>query len=301
MRAPLWVVLCTVALMPSAAWAHGVLGQRLFPASLTVEDPFPADEFALTVESRRHHDERELVLDAELQKRLTPNLGIAVGSGYAIIHPDAGPVRSGGTNPAFALNYALYRNAPHEWIATASIGIAPGGLGSDRIGAEDLTTVAPAFLFGKGFGDLPDGLALLRPLAVTGRIGFEIPWGRTDAGADAASHRAYGLVLEYSIPYLQSAVVDVGIPWPFNRLFPVVELTYDAPMTGPDAHRAEAFLNPGLIWAGKYAELGLEASIPLNDRSGDHLGIVALIHLFLDDLAPDRLGRPLLIEAAARP
>ncbi|HET8761038.1 MAG TPA: hypothetical protein VFN94_08210, partial [Nitrospiria bacterium] len=27
-----------------SAWGHGVVGQRFFPESLSVEDPFPSDE-----------------------------------------------------------------------------------------------------------------------------------------------------------------------------------------------------------------------------------------------------------------
>jgi hypothetical protein len=33
--------------------------------------------------------------------------------------------------------------------------------------------------FGKGFGDLPDGLAWLRPFAVTGAFVDELPFGAT--------------------------------------------------------------------------------------------------------------------------
>jgi hypothetical protein len=45
-------------------------------------------------------------------------------------------------------------------------------------------------------------------------------------------------------------------------------------------------VNPGLIWAGKYFEVGVEAIIPINLRTGKDVGIRALLHFFLDDLWP---------------
>ncbi len=50
---------------------------------------------------------------------------------------------------------------------------------------------------------------------------------------------------------------------------------------------ATAFVNPGLIWAGKYFELAVEAKIPLNEVSGHQVGVLAMIHFFLDDIAPN--------------
>ncbi len=53
------------------------------------------------------------------------------------------------------------------------------------------------------------------------------------------------------------------------------------------------FVNPGIIWFGKYIQLGIEAQIPINDNSGDGVGVLALFHVFIDDLFPDSLGRPI--------
>ncbi len=97
--------------------------------------------------------------------------------------------------------------------------------------------------------------------------------GKSDNKEDLASTIEYGLVIEYSIPYLQSFVKDAGIPKPFNKMFPIIALTYDN-LDGT------SFLNPGIVWVGKYVELGIEANIPLNDRTGENIGVAGLIHLF---------------------
>jgi hypothetical protein len=52
-------------------------------------------------------------------------------------------------------------------------------------------------------------------------------------------------------------------------------------------------VNPGLIWAGQYFQLGAEAIIPLNSSSGHVVGFKAQLHFFIDDLFPASLGRPI--------
>jgi len=37
----------------------------------------------------------------------------------------------------------------------------------------------------------------------------------------------------------------------------------------------------------------VEAIIPINERTGTNVGVIAQLHFFLDDLFPDSLGRPL--------
>ena len=36
----------TFAFMPALAFAHGMAGQRFFPSTLTIDDPFVADELS---------------------------------------------------------------------------------------------------------------------------------------------------------------------------------------------------------------------------------------------------------------
>ena len=52
-------------------------------------------------------------------------------------------------------------------------------------------------------------------------------------------------------------------------------------------------MNPGVIWSGRYCQCGVEASVPVNARSGSRVGVLAQVHFYLDDLFPTVFGRPL--------
>ena len=157
-------------------------------------------------------------------------------------------------------------------------------------------------------GDLPDGMALLRPLAVTGTIGWAIPQHRTsltsqtdeDTGEVAFSRiinpkvLRWSFAFQYNIPYLQSNVRDVGLEMPFSRLIPVLEFNFEMPTDGPDRNKVKGKVLPGLIWTGRYGQLGIAAIVPLNSRTGQNVGVIAQAHFYLDDVWPAVLGRPLI-------
>jgi hypothetical protein len=102
-----------------------------------------------------------------------------------------------------------------------------------------------------------------------------------------------GLSLQYSLPYLQSFVQDVGLTAPFNRMIPVVEFAMSTALDR-GASGTTGTVNPGIIWAGQNIQWAIEAVIPVNRRSGDSVGVLAQLHFFLDDLFPQTLGRPLI-------
>jgi hypothetical protein len=54
-----------------------------------------------------------------------------------------------------------------------------GHSGSQAVGTDEPNSIQPGVFWGKGFGDLPDGLAWLRPFAVTGAFVDELPFGST--------------------------------------------------------------------------------------------------------------------------
>jgi hypothetical protein len=53
-------------------------------------------------------------------------------------------------------------------------------------------------------------------------------------------------------------------------------------------------INPGVIWVGSYFQVGLEAQVPVNSASGHGIGVIGQLHLYLDDMFPKTIGRPLL-------
>ena len=62
---------------------------------------------------------------------------------------------------------------------------------------------------------------------------------------------------------------------------------------------------PGLYYLGRLGpvsfELGAVATIPINRASGRHVGALAILDFFLDDIFPDSLGKPLFGPRQARP
>jgi len=67
----------------SQTYAHGFAGARFFPATLSSDDPFVADELSLpTVSTIRTPDDggtRQTDISVDIAKRITPQLGIEIG------------------------------------------------------------------------------------------------------------------------------------------------------------------------------------------------------------------------------
>ena len=284
--------LCAAA--PAPAFGHGFAGQRFFPATLATDDPFVADELSLpTVSSRRipatgaEPAGRESTASVEIAKRMTPRLGLGVGVTGLQTKPDGESAQRGFDNLALSAKYQFYENDDREAIASAGVDWDVGGTGAKRVGVESFSTVTPAVFFGKGFGDLPENFSGLRPFAVTGSLGVAMP-----SNSSAPDVLTSGLSLQYSIPYLQSAVKDIGLRAPFNRMIPIIEIAMEKPMDrggGPTT----GTVNPGVLWAGKSVQFGLEAIVPINSRSGSGVGFIAQLHFYLDDLFPQTLGKPI--------
>jgi len=136
-------------------------------------------------------------------------------------------------------------------------------------------------------GDLPDSMALLRPLAVTATVGYAIPGTSTESKV-----LEWGGALEYSLLYLQNNVRDQGFGNFVSHLTPVVEFSLETP-TDAGGGGTTGTINPGLIWSGQYTQLGIEATIPVNHASGDNVGVLMQLHFYVDDIFPHSLGTPL--------
>jgi len=301
-----------VALLAGAvtgnAFAHGFAGKRFFPATLATDDPFVADELSLPTVSRRktgaNGDEpATLETDASVDftKRITPTFGLGLGATYLSLKPDGGDPQRGFDNLAANAKYQFYESDEHETILSIGADWDIGNTGAKRTGADSFSTVTPTVFFGKGFGDLPEGLKYLRPFALTGTAGVAIPTRASTAAVDDSGNATtvqnphvlnVGFAVEYSLLYLQSFVKDAGLPEPFNRMIPVVEIALQKPVDrggGPTT----GTVNPGVLWAGRTMQYGLEAIIPVNGTGGK-TGVMFQIHFFLDDLFPRSIGKPLL-------
>jgi hypothetical protein len=93
--------------------------------------------------------------------------------------------------------------------------------------------------------------------------------------------------------YLQQHVKDIGLPSPFKRMILVVEFPMQTNLSHDGKGLTTGTINPGIVWAGKFVELGIAAQLPVNARSGKTVGVMGLIHLFVDDLFPKSIGGPI--------
>ncbi len=279
---PAAVLMFAGVLAPAPAGAHGVLGQRFFPATISTDDPFAADEMALpTITSFDH----ETDYDFDYSKSIVPGFAIGVGIGYIDAKPPGERHEKGFGNLEISPTLEVYRNPGHEFIFTTGLDWEVGGTGSKRV-AERSSTYTPTIKFGKGFGDLPDSMKYLRPLAVTGTVGYAIP------GGDEPKTIEWGGAIEYSLLYLQNNVRDQGFSNFVAHLTPVVEFSVSSP-TGAHGDRTTGAINPGLIWSGQYIQVAAEAIVPVNKASGHGVGFIGQLHFYIDDLLPHSLGRPI--------
>jgi hypothetical protein len=304
-----FLLLMTMASYPSISFAHGVAGQRFFPTTFAVDDPFVSDEFSVLFNSLAMDDQaggpqvRTSSVDVAYAKRLLPNVGLEVADSYQRVQPEGESSVSGFGNLEVNVKYQFYSSASHETILSFGISDEVGNTGSRKVGSESFSIISPAFYFGKGFGDLPDSISFLKPMAITGVIGPNFPSQKQtitvneDSGdIDVERHPTtltWAFTLQYSLMYLQSAVKDVGLGTPFNRMVAIVEFPMETCLNTDCKNQTSGTVNPGIAWIGKYSELGIAAEIPMNPRSGTGTGVFVLFHLFIDDLFPNSIGRPI--------
>ena len=294
------IVLLLVGLaVTHPAAGHGFAGARFFPATLSTDDPFVADELSLpTISTIETPEGRETSLSIEIAKRITPNLGIELGEEFMELNPKHEHNASGFGNLELGAKYQFFTSDEHEAILSLGAEVEIGGTGQQRVDADSFSTWTPGFFFGKGMGDLPENLSLLRPVALTGVVGISIPSSTSTHGSNGEIERhpnvlQYGFALEYSLIYLQEQVRDVGLSAPFDRLIPLVEFSFETPLNRGQNGETTGTINPGVIWSSKYVQLGVEAIVPINQRTGNSVGVIGQVHFYLDDLFPRSFGRPL--------
>jgi hypothetical protein len=209
------------------AYGHGFAGARFFPATLSTDDPFVADELSLpTVSSIVTPDgggTRDTEISSDIALRITPKWDIEFGETFITLNPSQGKAVNGFDNLSIASKYEFFENDEHEAVVSLGLGVDVGGTGSKELGADTFSTWTPGIFFGKGFGDLPTELRFLKPFALTGQVGIAIPTSastrsftvndRTGEGEVEIERHPdtleLGFALEYSLIYLQSQVQDI--------------------------------------------------------------------------------------------
>jgi hypothetical protein len=286
------------ALLPGAeAMAHGFAGDRFFPATILTDDPFVADEASLPTLTRlptAADGTQEVDVQVDFAKRILPDLGVTFSRRWRYVQSPGVPAVTGFDSLRTGLQYQLFINAPHEAMALVGLGVTWGHTGRvQALLAPDFTTLTPTFDFGKGFGDLPESLTYLRPFAFTGNLSVEFPTKVESNGNPNSNNFNYGFAFEYSLEYLQHHVKDIGLGKPFDRLIPLVEVSLSTPLNRGLGGNTTGTVQPGFIWAGQYYQIAAETIVPINRLSGRGIGGLLQFHVFIDDIFPKSVGRPI--------
>jgi hypothetical protein len=311
-RAPrtIALVLLFAAMSLTQATAHCFVGARFFPATLAIDDPCVADELSLPTVSYAHtgdiNSAPQWDISGELSKRITDDLGISIGDTWTQIRPTSGPKLAGFSDLETTLQYQLLKDDAHEFAMLLGLIVDWGGTGASNSGiGTPYSLYTPTFYFGQGFGDLPDSAGWLRAFALTGQVGYQMPTTSYEVAQSAYIPQVlvYGASLQYSMPYLKSEVQDFQLPDFINHLVPIVEAQLATPVANNfgNSFVTTGTINPGVIWVGSYFQVGLEAQVPVNRASGTGVGVLGQLHLYLDDMFPTTIGRPLLGSASAVP
>ncbi len=311
LRAPLALAraLAAVAILIAAspALSHTIVGDRVFPATLAIDDPGVNDELTLPTFSYLTAANPDgtmgpssFTFGGEYDKTITADLQISIASEGVTFQRN--PRATGFANIAVGAKYVFYQSAEHEFIVSGGVDIDIGGTGSSPSSAlpsDQFTTVTPTLYAGKGFGDAKTDW--LRPFAVTGSVSYSIPTVIHDPldGSQVPNFVTYGGSIQYSLLYRNAFIQEV--PSVFSKLIPTFEGVFSTPVANTgvstpcdfSVHDTIGVFGPSLYYVGSYFEIGAMLQVPINRASGLHPGVMGIVDFFLDDIAPDTLGKPL--------
>ena len=238
--ARLCLLVASIFAMP-VIHAHGIAGNRYFPGTLTFDDPAVADELILPNFSATKYPVSsgdvvtDTTVDASFARLLTPDLAFGADSSWTQWKRKSLRSESGFGVTSINLKGRFYENDPHEALVSASLGWGLPGSGSSAIDAAVSSSIQPGVFVGKGFGDLPDRLAWLRPFGVVAGLSANLLTHRHSLGTvvepatemlgTAVTHNPnmlhYAFALEFSTLYLPDRF-DGGPPKaePLNQLVP---------------------------------------------------------------------------------
>src|SRR5258705_2174693 len=296
------------------------VGDRYFPSTLATTVPTAADFYnppnlVVLPSTSTTPSVREFDIPTTYSRLITKDWSVFFTETFRIIEDANTGTRSGFDNLVIGAQYALYTNPEHQFIVTVGGTAAIGGTGAPGI-ASSFSTLTPTVYIGKGFGDLPDSVAWLRPLTISATAAVAVPTEsstltslgsvnlpRSEAGAfnslstlptgpttlAAAINPKIlqlGFALEYSLVTNQYTGPNRTGTRYAEGWVPLVEFTTATPLNWPLAGKTTGTINPGVIWVNRYLQVGVEAIIPMNAQSGRDLGVRAQAHLYLPAIFP---------------
>ena len=225
------------------ALSHTIVGNRVFPATLAIDDPGVNDELGLPTFSYfpNPDNSNEYDFNGAFQKTITYNLSFFIADTFTHL---TNALRADGTigtingwkNLRTQLKYVPYENPEHEFIVSVAGQAAWGHTGNASVGADRFSSLTAKGFFGKGFGDLEN--EWLRPFAVTGEVDYTWSTHPINFSFDPVTGLSvdrrptvltYGATLQYSLLYMNAFVHEV--PPFFRQLIPTVEAVFATPVS----------------------------------------------------------------------
>lgn len=267
-------------LLSNQAFAHS---ENCFFPTMAIDEPTVGDELDLVFATTKNRDEDGETTHShgfimEVSKVIFPYFGVSVGTNYQRARLQD-RLNSGFDNIEFGAKYEFYTDYEQNFLLSAGLAVELGGTGRSQIGAHSNTEIAPVLYFGKGMANLGEEYKYIRPIVVAGLISPSFC-----TGARKFEDVELGLSLQYHLRNL-CLYNDSACDYKFlNYLIPIVEFPLSIGTIGKTRGRVIGTVNPGFLFAGHYVQLGLEATIPINKRSGSHVGAMFQLHLFLDNM-----------------
>jgi hypothetical protein len=297
------------AALPASALAHAVCGSRVYPVTLTLDDPGVADEITIpqVVYQRQAADGgpgpgHDVAVQFEYDKRLTDTIGFAFNDNFNINQTNNAKTETGWDDFVLTTKWSKCLSPDHDFILGFGVIREFGHTGTTHTGADVYGNTAPTVYMGKDLEEI--AIPALQPVAFTGELSYAIADRALKYGPDGQASNGYanqvigGFSIQYSIPFLQAQIKDYGLPEPIAHLIPLVEFGYvsgtNAPSNGPGATPTQWTIAPGVIYLRTWYQVGLEALIPANKAAGTNVGFTIQFHMFIDDLYPHGIGAPLL-------
>lgn len=275
--------------VPAVASAHGYAGKRFFPVTLTFRDPIANEEFDTLFTHRNNvgeHQQAQSInsVGVYYSKRVTPNVALSMGTSYDSIDPHYGASEHGIRSLNVAVKYTGHVDPESEFAWGYGVTAQLGGFGS--VGPTS-NIYTPTFYFGKGFGSL-SGAKALRPFAITGALGADIP-----SHAENSHNLVSDFSLQYNNTYAESFLQSPGVPQFMKNSIFLVELPMTTCLDQGCRGKLSTTLNPGIAFVNSAGQIAVEGAIPLNGYTGNSVGVLVQAHLYLDNLFPDSIGKPI--------
>ncbi len=264
------------------AYAHGIVGNRIFLSPIVGNDAFPDNALNLTM----RRSDYEFSLLPAFEKQLSENSSLLFVGSWHRVTPGAGQRKEEGFGdlPIY-YRQRVFISVPHEMEITLSpFVVLP--VGNRQIADQGYTHLGGEVLLGKGLGDLPDSpsLRFLRPLALQVEAGYA---GRIQGPAN--SDIFGNLEVEYSLEYLDHFVEQIDVRRPLVDLVPYIQFNYAQSFIASRLTTSPDFsLTPGLAYLGDYCELSVGAQVALNGAApgGDGIAVLGLVEIFYDNIFP---------------